>query len=224
MKTALRVTVSSVLGLALFGLALFWPAGTFDYWQAWLFLGIFVVLSAIYTVYVGVKTPEVLRRRMNAGPTHESRPVQKVVSSGVALMFFALLVVSALDHRFGWSNVPTAVVLVGNVLVAVGLGISMLVVVQNNYAAANITVEADQKVVSTGLYGLVRHPMYTGGLIMLFGMPLALGSYWGLVAFLPCVLLLGARIFDEEKALTEELAGYCEYTEKVHSRLVPHVW
>jgi protein-S-isoprenylcysteine O-methyltransferase Ste14 len=108
-----------------------------------------VILSAVYTVYVGVKTPEVLRRRMNAGPTHESRPVQKVVSSGVVLMFFALLVVSAFDYRFGWSNVPTAVVLIGEILVAVGLCISMLVVVQNSYAAANITVEADQKVVST---------------------------------------------------------------------------
>ena len=224
MKTALQLTVSSVLGLALIGLALFWPGGTFDYWQAWVFLGIFVILSAVYTVYVGVKTPEVLRRRMNAGPTHESRPVQKVVSSGVVLMFFALLVVSAFDHRFGWSNVPTAVVLVGQILVAVGLGISMLVVVQNSYAAANITVEPDQKVVSTGLYVLVRHPMYFGGLLMMLGIPLALDSYWGLVVLLPCVVLLAARIFDEEKALTEELAGYREYTEKVPSRLVPHVW
>ncbi len=115
MKTALQVTASSVLGLALIGLALFWPAGTFDYWQAWVFLGVFVVLSAVYTVYVGMKNPEVLRRRMHAGPTAETRPVQKIVSSGVVLMFFALLVVSAFDHRFGWSNVPTAVVLIGDV-------------------------------------------------------------------------------------------------------------
>jgi protein-S-isoprenylcysteine O-methyltransferase Ste14 len=224
MKTALQVTVSSVLGLALIGLALFWPAGTFDYWQAWVFLGIFVVLSVICTVYVGMKNPEVLRRRMNAGPTHESRPVQKIVSSGVVLMFFALLVVSALDHRFGWSNVPTAVVFIGDVLVAVGLGITVLVVVQNSYAAANITVEADQKVVSTGLYGFVRHPMYFGGLVMLIGIPLALDSYWGLVVLAAAVVLLAARIFDEEKALTAELDGYREYTEKVHARLVPHVW
>jgi protein-S-isoprenylcysteine O-methyltransferase Ste14 len=224
MKTALQVTVSSVLGLALIGLALFWPAGRFDYWQAWVFLGIFVVLSAIYTVYVGMKNPEVLRRRMHAGPAHESRPVQKIVSSGVVLMFFALLVVSAFDHRFGWSNVPTAVVLIGDLLVAVGLGITMLVVVQNSYAAANITVEADQKVVSTGLYGFVRHPMYFGGLVMLIGIPLALDSYWGLVVLAPAVVLLAARIFDEEKALTAELDGYREYTDKVHARLVPHVW
>jgi protein-S-isoprenylcysteine O-methyltransferase Ste14 len=224
MKIGLQITTTSLLGLALIGLALFWPAGTFDYWQAWVFLGIFVVLSVIYTVYVGVKNPEVLRRRMNAGPTHESRPVQKVVSSGVVLTFFALLVVSGFDHRFGWSNVPTTVALVGNVLAAVGLLITMIVVVQNSYAAANITVEADQTVVSTGLYGLVRHPMYFGGLVMLIGMPFALGSYWAVVIVLVDLVLLAARILDEEKALTEELTGYREYTEKVHSRLVPHVW
>ena len=224
MKTALQATTSSVIGLALIGLALFWPAGTFDYWQAWVFLGVFVVLSAIYAIYVSVKNPEVLRRRMHAGPTHETRPVQKIVSSGVVLTFFAVLIVSAFDHRFGWSNVPTTVALIGNVLVAVGLGITMLVVIQNSYAAANITVEADQTLVSTGLYGLVRHPMYSGALVMLFGIPLALGSYWGLVVVVLDVILFAARIFDEEKALTEELAGYREYTEKVHSRLVPHVW
>ncbi|HEX2401669.1 MAG TPA: isoprenylcysteine carboxylmethyltransferase family protein [Mycobacterium sp.] len=224
MKIGLQITTTSLLGLALIGLALFWPAGTFDYWQAWVFLGIFVVLSVIYTVYVGVKNPEVLRRRMNAGPTHESRPVQKVVSSGVVLTFFALLVVSGFDHRFGWSNVPTTVALVGNVLAAVGLLITMVVVVQNSYAAANITVEADQTVVSTGLYGLVRHPMYFGGLVMLIGMPFALGSYWAVVIVLVDLVLLAARILDEEKALTEELTGYREYTQKVHSRLVPHVW
>ena len=224
MKIGLQITTTSLIGLALIGLALFWPAGTFDYWQAWVFLGIFVVLSVIYTVYVGVKNPEVLRRRMNAGPTHESRPVQKVVSSGVVLTFFALLVVSGFDHRFGWSNVPTTVALVGNVLAAVGLLITMVVVVQNSYAAANITVEADQTVVSTGLYGLVRHPMYFGGLVMLIGMPFALGSYWAVVIVLVDLVLLAARILDEEKALTEELTGYREYTEKVHSRLVPHVW
>jgi protein-S-isoprenylcysteine O-methyltransferase Ste14 len=178
----------------------------------------------VYTVYVGLTNPAVLRRRMNAGPQYESRPVQKIVIAGVVLAFAALLVVSALDHRFGWSSVPIPVVVIGNVLVAVGLGLTMLVVVQNNYAAANITVETDQAVVSTGLYGLVRHPMYFGALIMLIGVPLALGSFWALLVDVLYVVLLAVRIFDEEKALTEELTGYREYTEKVHSRLVPGVW
>jgi len=224
MKTALQVTTTSVLSFALFALALFWPAGTFNYWQAWVFLGLFVTLSVIYTVYVGLTNPAVLRRRMNAGPRHESRPVQKVVSAGVVLAFAALLVVSALDHRFGWSSVPTPVVVLGNVLVAVGLGLTMLVVIQNSYAAANITVETDQAVVSTGLYGIVRHQMYFGALVMLIGVPLALGSLWALLIDVVYVVLFAARIFDEEKALTEDLTGYREYTEKVHSRLVPGVW
>ena len=224
MKTAVQVTTSSVFALGLIGLSLFWPAGTLDYWQAWVFFGIFVAVSLVYTVYVGLTNPAVLRRRMNAGPQYESRPVQKIVSSGVALSFFGLLVVSALDHRFGWSDVPIPLVVVGNVLTWVGLGIAMVVITQNNYAAANITVEAGQAVVSTGLYGLVRHPMYFGVLVMLIGVPLALGSYWGLALVAVDAVLFATRIFDEEKALTEELTGYREYTQKVHSRLVPHVW
>jgi len=224
MKTALQVTATSVLSFGLFALALFWPAGTFDYWQAWVFLGVYVALSVIYTVYAGLTNPAVLRRRMNAGPRHESRPVQKVIIAGIVLAFAALLVVSALDHRFGWSNVPTPVVALGNVLVVVGLTIAMLVVSQNSYAAANITVESDQAVVSTGLYGLVRHPMYFGSLVMLIGVPLALGSFWALLIDALYVVLFAVRIFDEEKTLIEELSGYREYTEKVRSRLVPGVW
>jgi protein-S-isoprenylcysteine O-methyltransferase Ste14 len=213
-----------VLGLALMALTLFWPAGTIHYWQAWVFFGMFVGLSVIYTAYAGMRSPEVLRRRLNAGPLHESRPVQKIVSVGVVLAFFALLVVSALDRRFGWSDVPTALVFIGDVIAAVGLGIGILVVVQNSYAAANITVEAEQTVVSTGLYGLVRHPMYFGVLVMVIGVPLALGSYWALLIVPIDAALFAIRILDEEKALTEGLRGYRDYTETVHSRLVPGVW
>lgn len=224
MKTALQVTSTSVFGLALMALTVFWPAGTIHYWQAWVFLGMFVALSLIFTAYAGIRSPEVLRRRMNAGPTHESRPVQKIVSAGVVLAFFALLVVSALDRRFGWSDVPTALVFVGDVIAAVGLGIGILVVVQNSYAAANITVEAEQTVVSTGLYGVVRHPMYFGVLVMAIGVPLALGSYWALLIVPIDAVLFAVRILDEEKALTEGLHGYRDYVETVHSRLVPGVW
>ncbi|MFG1931159.1 methyltransferase family protein [Mycobacterium sp. NPDC048908] len=224
MKTALQVTVTSLLSFGLFALALFWPAGTFDYWEAWVFLGIYLVLSVIFTVYIGLTNPAVLRRRMNAGPRHESRPAQQVISAGIVLAFAALLVVSALDHRFGWSHVPTPVVAIGNLLVVAGLSIAMVVVNQNVYAAANITVEADQAVISTGLYGLVRHPMYFGALVMLIGVPLALGSFWALLIDGFYLVLFAARIFDEEKALAEELTGYQQYTQKVRSRLIPGVW
>ncbi len=224
MKTVLQMAATSLIGLVVFGLLVFWPAGTFDYWQAWVFIAVFAALSLISTVYLGVKNPDVLRRRMRWGPTAETRPVQKVVTAGVYVVFTALLVFSALDHRFGWSHVPAAVSLSGDVLVALGLGIAMLVVIQNSYAAATITVEEGQTVVSTGLYGLVRHPMYSGGIVMLVGIPLALDSYWALVALLPVPIGLAFRILDEEKALVQELDGYGEYMRDVHYRLVPHVW
>jgi protein-S-isoprenylcysteine O-methyltransferase Ste14 len=150
--------------------------------------------------------------------------VQKIVIAGTILAVIAVLVISALDHRFGWSDVPTPVVVVGNLLVAVGLGLAQLVVIQNGYAAATIQVEDGQPLVSTGLYGLVRHPMYFGTLIMMIGTPLALDSYWGLLAVDLALPMLGARIDDEEKMLRQELDGYDEYTQKVHHRLVPGVW
>lgn len=136
----------------------------------------------------------------------------------------ATLVISALDHRFGWSTVPVPVVVLGDVLVFVGLSLAQLVVVQNGYAGAAITVEDEQPLISTGLYGMVRHPMYFGTLIMMIGTPLALDSLWGLLAVAVSVPILAARIFDEEKMLTEELAGYREYMTKVDHRLVPYLW
>jgi protein-S-isoprenylcysteine O-methyltransferase Ste14 len=223
MKTALQATATSVIGFVLFGVALFWPAGTFDYWQAWVYIAVYSVLGITYCVYLGVTNPDVLRRRMK-GPAAETRPVQKIVAGGVYVMFTALLVVSALDHRFGWSNMATAASLCGVVLVAVGLGITMVVVIQNSFAAVTVTVESGQELVTTGLYGLVRHPMYSGALLLLVGTPLALGSYWGLLVLIPVPIGLAYRIFDEEKALTEELDGYREYMQDVRYRLLPYVW
>lgn len=224
MKTGVQAVVSSLLGFILFGVLLFVPAGTFDYWQAWVFIAVFAAVSAVPSVYWILRKPEVVRRRMNAGPLAEARPAQKIASTAVFVVFAAVLAVSALDHRFGWSDVPLPVVVLGNVLVAIGLGLTMLVVEQNSYAAANVTVESGQKVVSTGLYGLVRHPMYFATQILMAGTCLALASYWGLAVLIPCLVVFGFRILDEEKMLNEELTGYREYTEKVRSRLVPFVW
>ena len=224
MKITLQMLSYKVFSLAFFALLLFWPAGTFDYWQAWVFIAVFLVGTMIPTIYLAAAYPDAFRRRTRTGPFAETRMAQKLIYVGVILAVVAVGVLSALDHRFGWSTVPTAVVVIGNVLVLAGLGLAELVVIQNNYAAATITVEKEQPVVSTGLYGLVRHPMYVGALIMMVGMPLALASYWALLTIIPGVLLFVARITDEEKALREELDGYDEYTEKVHYRLVPGVW
>ena len=176
------------------------------------------------TIIVLRTNPAVLERRTRGGPTAETRVVQRVVIAGLYLSLMALLVVSALDHRFGWSRVPTAICLVGDVLVAVGLGVVMLVVIQNRYAAVTVRVQEGQKLASTGLYGIVRHPMYTGNVITMAGIPLALGSYWGLVFVVPGLLVLALRIRDEEKLLQEELQGYREYTQTVRYRLVPCMW
>jgi protein-S-isoprenylcysteine O-methyltransferase Ste14 len=224
MKTLVKGAVSAALGLVAFGLMLFLPAGTFHYWQAWVFLAVFAFYTWIPSVYLVRKNPAALERRMHAGPLAETRTLQQIVSTVVFICFPAMLVVSALDHRFGWSPVPTTVTVVGDILVAVGLGVAMLVVAQNGYAAANITIESGQTLVTTGLYGLVRHPMYSGSVIMMVGVPLALDSYWGLVFVIPALVALALRIRDEEELLLQQLSGYREYEQQVHYRLVPFVW
>jgi protein-S-isoprenylcysteine O-methyltransferase Ste14 len=223
-KTIPKLLVFGLVEIIVLGLMLFFPAWTFKYWQAWVFLAVVVLSTWIRSIYLLRTNPVALQRRMRGGPTAETRMAQKVIIAGLYLSLAAMVVVSAFDHRFGWSPVPTAICLVGAVLVAVGLEVIALVVIQNNYAAATVQVEAGQTVVSTGLYGLVRHPMYTGNLIMMVGIPLALGSYWGLVFVVPGLIVLASRIRDEEKLLQKDLDGYREYTQKVRYRLVPGMW
>jgi protein-S-isoprenylcysteine O-methyltransferase Ste14 len=224
MNTVAKGLLSSTLGLVAFALMLFLPAGTTHYWQGWVFLAVFALSSWIPTVYLIRTNPAALERRMHVGPGAETRPLQRVLITIVFVAFAATFIVSALDHRFGWSRVPAAVSVVGDVLVAVGLGLAMLVIIENSYAAANVTVEAGQQLVSTGLYGLVRHPMYTGNVLLMLGIPLALGSYWGLLLLAPGIVVLVLRIRDEEELLTRELGGYREYTQQVRYRLLPFVW
>lgn len=224
MKLMIQTLASMVAGLAFFALTLFLPAGTFRYWQAWLFIAVFAATTMAPSLVLAVSNPAVLQRRMHGGPTAETRPAQRFVMWAIYLLSASLFVVSALDHRFGWSSVPVWLVITGNVLVAVGLTAAQLVVFQNNYAAATITVEKGQQLTSTGLYGVVRHPMYAGAVLMMLGTPLALDSYWGLAVLIPALAVLGVRILDEEKMLTEELPGYPEYRQQVRYRLIPNVW
>ena len=224
MKTGLQAVGTGLLGLIAFGVMLFLPAWTFNYWQAWVFISVFTLTTSIPSIYLSLKNPAALQRRMQGGPAGETRTVQKMLVSGLFLLLPTVMVFCAFDHRFGWSPVPTAVTVVGDALVAIGLGIAMLVVIQNSYAAANVTVEASQKVITTGLYGFARHPMYVGSLIMMVGIPLALDSWWGLFSLIPGVIVLVLRILDEEKMLKQELEGYSVYTQKVRYRLVPYTW
>jgi protein-S-isoprenylcysteine O-methyltransferase Ste14 len=224
MKTGARAMASSIFGLAVLGLLLFLPAGTVNYWQAWVFIATATASTLLPTIYIARTNPAALQRRMHAGPRAESRTLQKIVITGMILASLGMLVFSAYDHRMGWSHPPAWVSVLGDVLVAAGLGIAMLVVIQNGYAAATITVETGQQVVSRGVYRFVRHPMYVGNFVMTVGIPLALGSYWGLLFILPSVLVLIFRIIDEEKLLTQDLPGYREYAQRVRYRLMPYVW
>lgn len=221
MNTVVRMLISGSIGMAMTGLVIFASAGTFDYWRGWVFLAVLVVSGWVSAIYFLRKNPAVLLRRL---PTAEERPQQKAIAIGVLSLWAAMIVVSALDHRFKWSVVATEVSLAGDVLVALGLAAIGLVLMQNNHAAVTVRVEENQHLVSTGLYGLVRHPMYTCNALLLVGIPLALGSFWGLIFLIPGVLLFALRIQDEERVLEVELDGYRDYMQKVRHRLLPGIW
>lgn len=215
---------TSLVGAIVLGALLFLPAGTLNYWQAWVFIGVFASSTSAIGIYLFINDPALLERRMQVGPAAEPRPSQKIIMSLTMLGVVAMLVVSALDYRFGWSSVPWYISLVGDALVALGLFVNLLVFRENSYGASNIRIMEGQTVISTGPYALVRHPMYAGVLITVIGVPLALGSWWGLAVLALIVPVLIWRILDEEKLLKEELPGYTEYAQKVRYRLVPHVW
>ena len=206
------------------GLLLFVPAATVSYWQAWVYLSIFTSASALTTLYLMRTDPALLERRMRGGPTAEKRPVQKFIMLCTSIGFIALLVVPSLDHRFGWSAVPLSGVVAGDVLVAIGFCLISLVYRENTFTSATIEVAEHQKVISTGPYAIVRHPMYASGSLYLLGTPLALGSYWGLVPLAAMMPFLLWRLFDEERFLARKLPGYTEYQKRVRHRLVPFVW
>ena len=203
---------------------LFVPAGTLDYWQAYIFMGVFVGGSAAITVYLAIKDPKLLERRMNVGPTAEKEPTQKIIMVFALLGFIALLVVPALDRRFIWSSVSPTTSVIGDLLVALGFLSVYFVIRENSYAASTIQVAEGQTVISTGPYAVVRHPMYAGVLPLLIGTPVALGSWRGLGALILFMPALIWRLLDEERFLHKNLPGYTEYTQKVRYRLVPFVW
>jgi|SRR5579883_293830 protein-S-isoprenylcysteine O-methyltransferase Ste14 len=215
---------SSILGIGMLVALVFIPAGTIQYWRGWAYLVVWTAASGAYTAYLIKHDPALLRRRMQAGISHEREPAQKIIIFCLFAAFIALQALPSLDFRFGWSNMPWPVSVFGNALIAGSFYVFYLVSKVNTYAAANVRVEEGQKVISTGVYGSVRHPMYFGALFLLLGIPLALGSWWSLLIvplFLP---ILYFRIANEEQVLARDLPGYSEYMNRVRYRLVPHVW
>jgi protein-S-isoprenylcysteine O-methyltransferase Ste14 len=225
MKDLNKKAIAGLLRLVLtLALLLFVPVWTFDYWQAWVFLAVFFVAILAITLYLMKKDPKLLERRVNAGPRAEKEKSQKIIQVLATIAFIAVLAFPAFDHRFSWSPVPPYVAVAGDVLVVLGLLIVFLVFKENTYTAGVITVEAGQKVISTGSYARVRHPMYAGALVMLLGVPLALGSWWGLLTFIPITIVIVWRLLEEEKFLLENLPSYSEYRNRVRYRLVPYIW
>jgi protein-S-isoprenylcysteine O-methyltransferase Ste14 len=222
------LTTRAWLGFAflavVMGLLLFIPAGTIYYWQAWVYLGIFFGTSLVTTIYLLKRDPALLERRLRGGPAAEKRRSQKVIMLVVSAGFIALLLVPALDYRFGWSRVPLIGVFVGELLVVIGFSFIFRVYQENTYSSATIEVAQGQRVISTGPYAIVRHPMYASGFLYLIGTPLALGSYWGFVALVGMLPFLIWRLLDEERLLANELPGYREYQHEVRHRLVPGIW
>ena len=216
------------LGLAVLAVAmallLFVPAGTAHYWQAWMYLFLFIGASALTTLFLMKRDPALLERRMSAGPIAEKRPAQKIIMLFTSLGFIALLVVPALDHRYRWTTVPPGVVAVGDALVIIGCLLIARVYRENTFTSATIQVVESQRVISTGPYALVRHPMYASAFLYLVGTPLALGSYWGLAPIAVMVPFLIWRLLDEERLLARQLPGYADYRTQVRHRLVPFVW
>jgi len=203
---------------------IFIPAGTLAYWQAWIFLGVYFTASLAITVYLMINDPKLLARRMSGGPAAEKEKTQKIIMVFASLGFIGLLVVPALDHRFAWSHMPPSLALAGDALVALGWVAIYFVFKENTFTSATIEVAAGQRVISTGPYALVRHPMYAGGIIMLIGIPIALGSWWGLLVIVAMMPALVWRLLDEEKFLTRNLPGYADYQSKMRYRMIPLLW
>jgi protein-S-isoprenylcysteine O-methyltransferase Ste14 len=202
----------------------FVSAGTLDYWQAWAFLGVFGALALAITLYLMKYDPSLLQRRVRGGPGAEKDAGQKIAMSFASLGFVVIFVIAGFDHRFHWSTVPPGIVIFGDLVIVLGWAIVFRVFRENPFSSATIEVAADQRVITTGPYAVVRHPMYSGALLYLLAMPLALGSWWAAAALLLLAPALLWRLFDEEKFLANRLAGYSGYCGNVKHRLVPGVW
>ena len=221
MKLLLNGLVKFTCGLILVGLLLFWPAGTLAYGKGWLFLGVLFVpmLAAGFVMYF--KNPQLLAKRLDA---KEKQATQKGVLKLAGLMFVAGFVVAGLDFRFGWSAMPGWVTYVAVDLFLASYLLYAEVLRENAYLSRTIRVEEGQKVVDTGLYGIVRHPMYSVTILLFLSMPVILGSWYALIPFAAYPVLIVVRLLDEEKLLAKELAGYEAYQKKVKYRLLPFVW
>lgn len=216
-----KVFLVFLLAILIIGLMLFLPAGSLDYWQAWLFMGALLIPFVFVVSYFLKHDHEFLERRMRF---KEKRAAEKTIIKIGQILFFIGFLIPGFDHRYGWSSVPSWIVILSDVLIFSAYMVVFLVFKENSYASRIIEVSKKQKVITTGPYSIVRHPMYAVTMPMYLCVPLALGSYFALVFFIPAIFIIFFRIFDEEKMLMKDLKGYKQYCKKVKYRLVPGVW
>lgn len=210
-----------ILGVFIIGALLFIPANSFDYWNGWLFMGLLFIPMFIAGIVLMIKNPELLRKRLNV---REKENEQKFVLLFSGLMFLFGFIISGLNYRYKWIEIPNVVVFISSFLFIIAYILYAEVLMENTYLSRTIEVQDNQKVIDTGLYGIVRHPMYAVTIILFLTMPLILGSIFSFVIFLIYPFIISKRISNEEKVLERELNGYKEYKKKVKYRLIPFVW
>lgn len=221
MKLFVEAFIKFVSGLSLVMILLFIPAGTIKYYNGWLFIALLFLPMIFFGIYLYLKDPELLKKRLKTKETEEK---QKLVIGLSALVFVVTFIVSGLDYRFSWTKVNDIVLIAASVCLLLGYFIYMKVIRENAYLSRVVEVQENQKVIDIGLYGLIRHPMYLATLLMFLAIPLVLGSYIGFMIMLIYPLAIVIRIKNEEEVLDKNLEGYLEYKEKVKYRLIPFIW
>jgi protein-S-isoprenylcysteine O-methyltransferase Ste14 len=216
-----RFLLRYVLGVTVFAAVLFTPAGSFHYWQAWVYIAIFLLSGTPASIYLYKHDPQLLERRMQ---TKEKVREQKLIMKLAYVVFICALLLPGLDHRFSWSRVPLWLTILSQTFVFVGYLMALWVMKVNRFASRIIEVQPEQKVISAGLYRMVRHPMYLGAIIMYLFTPLALGSYWTLPASVLVIPVIVLRLLNEEKVLRQDLPGYSEFCLQTRFHLIPYVW
>lgn len=216
-----KIFLFLILGVTVIGLMLFLPAGSLKFWQAWLFMGTLFIPFLFVLSYLLKHDPELLERRIKF---KEKEAKEKTLIKIAQLFFFIGFLIPGLDYRYGWSNAPYWLVIASDIIIFMAYMLVFRVFKENSYASRIVEVDEKQKVITTGPYAFVRHPMYSGVIPMYLCVPLALGSYFALIFFIPGIIVIIFRIFDEEEVLLRDLKGYKEYTEKVKYRLIPHIW
>lgn len=221
MKLLLKTLIALLLGMIITGAMLFLPAGTWDYPGAWLFMVLLFTPILLMGIVLMVKNPELLRKRL---AMKEREKTQQGVVALSGLLLVASFIVAGIDYRFGWSHVSHAVVIIASAVLLISYALYAEVLRENVYLSRVVEVQEGQRVIDTGLYGIVRHPMYSAVSLLYLSIPLVLGSWWALLVMSPCVLLLATRIKNEEQVLCEGLPGYVEYTQRVRYRMIPFIW